>query len=165
MLELVKADLTTLAVDAVVNAANAALSGGGGVDWAIHRAAGPELLAACRLLGPCKVGEAVVTPGFRLPARLVIHAVGPVWRGGDQREDELLTRTYFNALELAVAHQARSVAVPAISTGAYRFPLARATRLALTVLSEYAPRFERLVACVFDDATLAEYRKQLVQLG
>jgi len=124
-------DITRLAVDAIVNAANGTLLGGGGVDGAIHRAAGPELVAACRVLGGCPTGEARITPGFRLPARWVIHAVGPVWQGGGAAEDELLAGCYRAALALAAGHGARTLAFPAISTGAYGFPLVRACRIAL----------------------------------
>ncbi|MGZ5958242.1 MAG: macro domain-containing protein, partial [Myxococcaceae bacterium] len=121
--EVVRTDITALAVDAIVNAANSSLLGGGGVDGAIHRVAGPELLAACRRLGRCHTGQAVLTPGFRLPARFVIHAVGPVWNGGGSGERGLLRRTYLSAIEVARTEPAiRSIAFPAISTGAYGFP-------------------------------------------
>jgi O-acetyl-ADP-ribose deacetylase (regulator of RNase III) len=129
-------DITRLPVEAVVNAANRALLGGGGVDGAIHRAAGPELLEACRALGGCPTGEARITPGFRMSARWIIHTVGPVWRGGDADEDDLLTRCYRNALRLAAEHRVRTIAFPSISTGAYRFPLDRACRIALRTVGE-----------------------------
>lgn len=157
MLELVKADLTTLNVDAIVNAANAALSGGGGVDRAIHRAAGPELLAACRSLGRCPPGEAVVTPGFRLKARLVIHAVGPVWDGGEKGEPAMLERVYERAFTLAREQSVRTIAFPAISAGAYRFPSNVAAEIALRAMLKREPDFERIIACLFDDHTFAEY--------
>lgn len=156
MLELVKADITTLNVEALVNAANAALSGGGGVDQAIHRAAGPELLAACRALGRCPIGDAVVTPGFQLKARLVIHAVGPVWDGGGKGEPEVLERVYERAFTLAREQGVRTIAFPAISAGAYRFPSNVAAEIALRVMLKHEPDFERIIACLFDAQTFAE---------
>jgi O-acetyl-ADP-ribose deacetylase (regulator of RNase III) len=164
VVEIIQADLTTLAVDAIVNAANAALSGGGGVDGAIHRAAGPELLAACRALGRCAIGEAVVTPGFRLPARLVIHAVGPVWSGGARGEEALLANVYERCFTLAREHDIRSIAFPSISTGAYRFPKDLAAELALKAMLAHEAEYERIVACVFDDATLATYQRSFTRL-
>ena len=162
MIEVVRADITTLRVDAIVNAANSALAGGGGVDGAIHRAAGPELLQASRKFGHCATGDAVITPGFRLPARYVIHAVGPVWRGGAHREDELLAEAYESAF--ARAHEAgdvRSIAFPAISTGVYAFPRARASRITIASMREHEGEFEWIVACLFDDESVELYRAAL----
>jgi O-acetyl-ADP-ribose deacetylase (regulator of RNase III) len=143
-------------VDAIVNAANTSLLGGGGVDGAIHRAAGPELLAACRPLGGCPTGEARITSGFRLKARHVIHTVGPVWNGGSRRESELLASAYERSLELAVAHGIRSIAFPSISTGAYRFPLDEAARIALETAARFltASELPEVVTFVcFDEAS------------
>lgn len=138
-LELVQGDITVQDVDAIVNAANSSLLGGGGVDGAIHRAAGPELLDACRLLGGARTGEVKATPGFGLPARWVLHAVGPVWRGGDEGEPELLASCHRRAVELAVEHDCRSVAFPAISCGIYGYPLELAAPIAIgTALEEAA---------------------------
>ena len=151
-IEIVESDITRLAVDAIVNAANKTLLGGGGVDGAIHRAAGPELRAACLKLGGCVPGEAKITPGFRLPARHVIHTVGPVWGGGERGEDRLLANCYRNSLALAHAHDLVSIAYPAISTGAYGFPPERAARIALrAVLAALAgdATIERVVFCCF----------------
>lgn len=130
-IKLLMADITTLKVDAIVNAANSSLLGGGGVDGAIHKAAGPELLGECRQIGGCPVGEARITRGYRLPARFVIHTVGPVWRGGSEGEDQLLARCYQSCFALAEKYEIKSIAFPAISTGAYGFPIERACRIAI----------------------------------
>jgi O-acetyl-ADP-ribose deacetylase (regulator of RNase III) len=160
-LEARQVDITSLDVDAIVNAANSALAGGGGVDGAIHRAAGPQLLEACRAIGGCATGDAVITPGFKLRAHWVIHAVGPVWSGGQRGEDELLASCYQRAIELASQAGAKSLAFPAISTGVYRFPAERASAIAVrTVRGELAnaPNIERIVFACFDALTLAHYQ-------
>ncbi len=158
-----RGDITTDAeADAIVNAANSSLLGGGGVDGAIHRAAGPELLAECRLLGGCATGDAKITGAGRLPVRHVIHAVGPVWEGGTRGEAETLRRTYERAFEVAgTAGTIRSIAFPAISTGAYRFPKPLAAEIALGVMARHAGSFDRIVACLFDAESLAIYRRLL----
>jgi O-acetyl-ADP-ribose deacetylase (regulator of RNase III) len=160
----VQGDITRLDVDAIVNAANASLLGGGGVDGAIHRAAGPELLEACRPLGGARTGEAKITPGFRLQARHVIHAVGPVWQGGHAREDELLASCYRSALALAEGRGLRSIAFPAISTGAYGFPLERATAIAAREIAAALARgttLERIVFCCFSARDREVYEREL----
>lgn len=164
----VEADITTLAVDAIVNAANERLLGGGGVDGAIHRAAGRELLEACRAIGGCPTGEARITPGFRLPARYVIHTVGPVWQGGGQGEPALLAGCYRASLALAAEHGARTVAFPAISTGIFGYPLDAATRVAVATVAEVLagePRIARATFCCFGAEALAAYRRELAALG
>ena len=163
-LEVIAADITTLAVDAIVNAANTRLAGGGGVDGAIHRAAGPELLAECRKLGGCPTGEARLTRGYRLPARYVIHAVGPVWSGGQAREAELLAACYRNSLELASAHGLRSVAFAAISCGVYGFPIEQAARIAVGEVHANLPRhpsLELVQFCCFGEEITSAYRRAL----
>ena len=159
MIEIIVADITTLAIDAIVNAANSALAGGGGVDGAIHRRAGPELARAAIALGPCPAGNAVLTPGFALPARYVIHAVGPVWRGGNRDEEAILAQTYERAFKVARAHGGiRSIAFPAISTGAYGFPKRAAAKIAMEAMNRNDALFERIVACAFDEETARYYR-------
>lgn len=154
MIRVWQGDITTLEVDAIVNAANSSLLGGGGVDGAIHRAAGPDLLAECRTIGGCPTGEARITKGYLLPARHVIHTVGPVWKGGDQGEDDLLASAYRNSLSLARDHRLGSIAFPAISTGIYGFPATRAARLAVTTI--LAHRADLEVTLVAFDAEAAQ---------
>jgi O-acetyl-ADP-ribose deacetylase (regulator of RNase III) len=161
-IEIIKGDITRLQVDAIVNAANRSLLGGGGVDGAIHRAAGPELLAETRTLGGCPTGEARITRGYRLPARYVIHTVGPVWRGGDQGEDALLASCYRNSLKLAVENGIRTIAFPAISTGVYRFPLERATRIALSEVKRFLEQnnsIDKVIFVCFDHHTYEVYQR------
>jgi O-acetyl-ADP-ribose deacetylase (regulator of RNase III) len=167
-LQIIQGDITTLDVDAIVNAANKTLLGGGGVDGAIHRAAGPELKAECRTLGGCETGEAKITRGYRLQARYVIHAVGPVWRGGDHDEDRLLANAYRNAFALAKAHGLKSIAFPAISTGAYGFPPDRAAMIAVRTLAkelEGDTQFDRVILCCFNQASVTHHEAVLRALG
>jgi O-acetyl-ADP-ribose deacetylase (regulator of RNase III) len=159
--EAVRADITTLGVDAIVNAAKASLMGGGGVDGAIHRAAGPELLEECRTLGGCATGDAKATSGYGLPARWVIHTVGPVWRGGGEGEAGQLASCYRRCLEIADEIGARSVAFPAISTGIYGFPRAQAAEIAVDALRSTATDVKRVLLVAFDDEALALYRRRL----
>jgi O-acetyl-ADP-ribose deacetylase (regulator of RNase III) len=163
-LEALQGDITEQRVDAIVNAANTMLLGGGGVDGAIHRAAGPELLEECRALGGCPTGEARITRGYRLPAKYVIHAVGPVWSGGKRREPELLKSCYVNALQLAAKHGVRSIAFPSISTGAYRYPIEQAAATAVETVREELTRptpVELVRFVCFSAADLEVYRKIL----
>jgi O-acetyl-ADP-ribose deacetylase len=167
-LEVIVADITTLRVDAVVNAANTSLLGGGGVDGAIHRAAGPELLAECRTLHGCKTGDAKITNGYRLPARHVIHAVGPVWHGGSQNEDQALASCYRRAIELCQANGLASVAFPAISTGIYRFPADRAAGIAVSTTATalaIAPALTRVIFCCFSNDSAALHTQTLAGVG
>lgn len=159
-IEIIKADITTLAVDAIVNAANNSLMGGGGVDGAIHRAAGPELPEACRPLRGCETGKAKITAGFNLPAKFIIHAVGPVWYGGDKNEAELLRQCYANSLQLALENNCKTIAFPAISTGAYRFPFRQATIIALQTINAFLEKNalpEKVMLVAFSDSDLKQY--------
>jgi O-acetyl-ADP-ribose deacetylase (regulator of RNase III) len=167
-IEVVEGDITALAVDAIVNAANESLLGGGGVDGAIHRAAGPQLLQECRLLGGCPTGEARISGGYQLPAKHVIHTVGPVWRGGAHREDDLLASCYQQSLQLAQRHGCRSVAFPAISTGIYGFPPDRAARIAVAAVQAHLSRHqlpERVILCCFSRASADLHRAALAAPG
>ena len=165
-LQAVRADITGLAVDAIVNAANSTLLGGGGVDGAIHRAAGPELTAECRKLGGCKAGDAKITRGYNLPVKHVIHAVGPVWRGGTQGEPELLAACYRRSLELAREHDCRSIAFPAISCGIYGYPMAAGAKIAVREAGAFLgrhPSIDRVVFALFDDVALKIYEAELAR--
>ncbi|HPI37391.1 MAG TPA: O-acetyl-ADP-ribose deacetylase [Ignavibacteriaceae bacterium] len=165
-LELHLGDITKLDVDAIVNAANTSLLGGGGVDGAIHRAAGRQLLAECRTLNGCRTGEAKITKGYNLPAKFVIHTVGPVWNGGTNKEELLLENCYKNSLSLAVEHGIKTIAFPAISTGVYSFPVERASLIAVNTVKEFLennPSIEQVIFCCFDESTLNIYKKLLNQ--
>ena len=167
-ISVIEADITRLDLDSIVNAANESLLGGGGVDGAIHRAAGPELLAECRTIGGCPTGEARITKGYRLPSRHVIHTVGPVWSGGDKGEDGLLENAYRSSLALAVKHGLRSIAFPSISTGVYRFPPERAARIAVGTVARFLAAdhtLEKVVFCCFNGAAVAAHEKALGELS
>ena len=166
-IEIIQGDITKQTVDAIVNAANCSLLGGGGVDGAIHRAAGPELLAECRTLGGCKTGEAKITKGYKLPARFVIHTPGPVWHGGNNGEADKLRSCYRNCLVLASDNGCKTVDFPSISTGIYHFPLEKASEIAIKTISEYLfehPEIERVRMVCFDERTTGFYEKALEKL-
>ena len=161
MIRVIQADITILDVDAIVNAANESLLGGGGVDGAIHRASGPQLLEYNRGLGGCKTGEAKLSPGFRLSARWIIHTVGPVWRGGRQGEPALLESCYRNCFRLALDKEIHSIAFPGISTGIYGYPRQQAAQIALTVMREYETLFKEIIACCFSEDDVRTYEEIL----
>ncbi|MDD5137114.1 MAG: O-acetyl-ADP-ribose deacetylase [Candidatus Omnitrophica bacterium] len=165
LIELIRGDITKVKADAIVNAANTTLLGGGGVDGAIHRVAGPKLLEECDTLGGCKTGQAKITKGYNLPARYVIHTVGPVWHGGGSGEEELLASCYRNSLELAKEHDLRSIAFPSISTGAYRFPIQQAAIIAMksvkTFLQKNPDAFDKVMFILFSDKDLDIYKSAL----
>lgn len=167
-IQVVLGDITKIEVDAIVNAANNTLLGGGGVDGAIHRAAGPELLEECRKLNGCKTGEAKITKGYKLPAKYVIHTVGPVWQGGNANEDELLASCYRNSLELAAKNGIKTIAFPSISTGAYRFPLNRAAKIAIREILNFLKdneSIEKVYMVCFDEKTMGAYAEALQELS
>jgi len=163
-IEILRGDITKLDVDAIVNAANTALLGGGGVDGAIHRAAGPELVAECRTLGGCRPGEAKITRGYRLPARFVIHTVGPVWRGGEHGEPETLANCYCNSLRLAMQNEIKTIAFPAISCGAYGYPIEEAARIAFKTTRDFLAtnnEIHKVIFVVWDEGVYEAYRQIL----
>jgi O-acetyl-ADP-ribose deacetylase (regulator of RNase III) len=165
-IEIIRGDITKLAVDAIVNAANATLLGGGGVDGAIHRAAGPELLAECRTLGGCRPGEAKLTKGYKLPARFVIHTVGPVWTGEKRGERQILANCYRNSLQLAVKNRIKTIAFPAISCGAYSYPIREATRIAVETTREFLAtddKIEKVIFVLWSEDLYDAYRELLEQ--
>lgn len=164
-LVVIKGDITAQKVDAIVNAANTSLLGGGGVDGAIHRAAGPELLQECRKLNGCKTGEAKITEGYRLPAKKVIHTVGPIWHGGVNGEDELLASCYRNSLRIAQENDMKSIAFPSISTGVYRFPIERAAKIAICEINTFLKidkNIEKVAMVCFDDKTYQAYLNAVI---
>ena len=166
-IEIHKGDITKLKVDAIVNAANTSLLGGGGVDGAIHRAAGTELFEFNRKLGGCSTGEAKISPGFNLPAKYIIHTVGPVWNGGKNNEDKLLANCYKNSLKLALENKIKTIAFPAISTGVYRFPLERATKIAVSEAKKFLEKndlIEKVIFVCFDEETYSVYQRTVSQL-
>jgi O-acetyl-ADP-ribose deacetylase (regulator of RNase III) len=166
-IKLVRDDITRLEVDAIVNAANPSLLGGGGVDGAIHRAAGTELVEYCRKCGGANPGEAKISPGFKLPAKYIIHAVGPVWKGGNNNEDEILKNAYLNSLKLAVKHGIKSIAFPNISTGVYRFPKERAADIAISTVKSFLkkhPEIEEVIFVTFDPENYWIYKRKLLML-
>lgn len=163
MIRVICGDITQLNVDAIVNAANTSLLGGGGVDGAIHRAAGPQLLEHCRTLGGCPTGKARITPGFNLSAKWIIHTVGPVWHGGDRGESDLLESCYRNSFILALENEVRSIAFPAISTGVYGYPKAKAAAIAVDVMQQYDAQLDEIIACCFSVADERLYKQYLEQ--
>jgi len=165
--KVIQGDITKQSVDAIVNAANSSLLGGGGVDGAIHMKSGPELLAECRQLGGCKTGQAKITKGYRLPAKWVIHTVGPVWRGGNYEEDKLLADCYRNSLSLAVQNEVKTIAFPSISTGAYGFPVARAAKIAVNEIARFLKNddfLEKIIIVAFDQNTYRHYEEAVNSL-
>lgn len=165
MIEILVGDITQLQVTAIVNAANSSLLGGGGVDGAIHRAAGPELVEACRALRGCPTGEAKITPGFKLPAQYVIHTVGPVWHGGQHHEAALLEKCYRRCFDVAQQYSIRQIAFPCISTGAYGYPKIEAARIALAVMQQYAPEFERIMVACYHPQDAQIYQRLMAEHG
>lgn len=167
-IKVISGDITKVNVDAIVNAANNTLLGGGGVDGAIHRAAGPELLEECRKLNGCETGKAKITKGYRLPAKYVIHTVGPIWQGGDSNEDELLASCYRNSLQLAADNNIKTIAFPSISTGAYRFPVKRAAKIAVREISDFLEEnnsIEKVLIVCFNKDTMDAYTEALSEIN